>query len=121
MQKGPCRERRPESERAMLRRLKRRAAIVLLLLSCCGTSAATGCAARVQYVPVVMNTCHPGPAPELPALTAEPCGEFVCLTPDSATAIWLYVRDVQRYAERANLCADVGEEPEIRTFPGVPQ
>lgn len=91
-----------------MRLLKNVLAAMLISLSI----SLTACTREVPVeVPVPAPTCNPGPIPVFPPLRAEKCvdgeTELVCLTPQDAAAIWAWVKDMGRWAERAQICHDV--------------
>lgn len=88
----------------------------------------TSCHSPVAVAqPVPAPTCDPGPRPLPPTVQSFPCasseGEWVCVPPKDAAAIWKFGRDVDRYAERVQVCLDASSAnpamptmQEVKTF-----
>lgn len=91
----------------MMRLFKSVLAAMLISLSI----SSAGCPANTPVqVPVPAPSCSPGTIPVFPRVVPEKCVdgevELVCLTPADGAAIWAWARDMGRWAERAQVCAD---------------
>ncbi len=65
----------------------------------------TACTKTVHVpTPVYPPRCDVGQPPDFPPIQTQRCGDNVCLTPQDATEIWLYVRNVDRFIERVVVC-----------------
>jgi hypothetical protein len=75
-----------------------RALMILLLAS-------TACVRTIREpYPVPAPPCALSPAPVLPALHLTRCGDTACITKADVDTLWLFQRDVSRWAAEARAC-----------------